>query len=62
MRFLDIEGTCNTLVNSKRVGRKVRVKEPMLTIDKFVPLLIRTWSKVVYGSWSAKVVRSVVTW
>ena len=50
MRFLDIAGTCNTLVNSKRVGREVRVKEPALAIDKHVPSLIITWSDVVYDS------------
>ena len=27
MRFLDITGTYNTLINSKGVGREVRVKE-----------------------------------
>ena len=36
MRFLDIAGTCNTLVNSKGVGREVRVKELVLAIDKLV--------------------------
>ena len=50
MRFLDILGTCNTLVNSKGVGREVRVKEPMRTIDKPIPPPIRTWSEAVYGS------------
>ena len=34
IRFLDIASTCNTLVNNSGVGREVRVKEPMLTIDK----------------------------
>ena len=50
MRFLDITGTCNTLVNSKGVGREVRVKEPMLAIDKHVPSPIRTRSEAVYDS------------
>ena len=27
IRFLDILGTCNTLVNNNGVGREVRVKE-----------------------------------
>ena len=34
--FLDIAGICNTLVNNNCVGREVRVKEAMLTLDKFV--------------------------
>ena len=42
MRFLDIAGTCNTLVNSKGVGREVRGKKLVLAIDKHVPSLIRT--------------------
>ena len=50
MKFLDIVGTCNTLVNSKGVGREVRVKEPVLAIDKHVPLSIRTWLEAVYDS------------
>ena len=50
IKFLDIAGTCNTLVNNNGVGREVRVKEPMLAIDKLVPLSIRTLSKAVYGS------------
>ena len=36
MKLLDIPGRCNTLVNSKGVGIEVRVKEPMLAIDKSV--------------------------
>ena len=44
MRFLDIACTCDTLVNSKAVGREVRVKETLLVIDKLVPSLIRTRS------------------
>ena len=42
--------TCNTLVNSKGVGREVRVKEPMLAIDKPVPSPIRTRLKAVDSS------------
>ena len=49
MRFLDIVGTCNTLVNSKGVGREVRVNEPMLAIDKPVPTPIRTQSEAIYS-------------
>ena len=48
IRFLDIAGTCNTLVNNNGVGREVRVKETMLAIDKLVPSLIRTLSEVMY--------------
>ena len=44
MRFLNITDTCNTLVNSKGVRREVRVKEPVLAIDKPVPSPIRIWS------------------
>ena len=44
IRFLDIAGTCNTLVNSKGIGRKVRVKEPMLAINKLVLPPIKTRS------------------
>ena len=50
MRFLDTVSTCNTLVNSKGVGREVRVKGPVLVIDKPIPSPIRTRSKAVYGS------------
>ena len=50
IRFLDIMGTCNTLVNNNGVGREVRVKESMLAIDKPIPSPIRTLSEVVYGS------------
>ena len=50
MRFLDIAGTCNTLVNIKGVGREVKVKKPMLAIDKVVPSPIRTQSEAVYDS------------
>ena len=50
MRFLNIAGTCNTLVNSKGIGREIRVKEPALAIDKPVPSLIITQSEAVYGS------------
>ena len=42
--FLDIAGTCNTLVNNKGVGREGRVKESMLAIDKSVPSPIITLS------------------
>ena len=49
-RFLEIIGTCNTLVNSRGVGREVRVKDPVLAIDKPVPLPIRARSKVMYDS------------
>ena len=42
MRFLDIASTCNTLVNNKGVAREVRVKEPVLAINKLVSLPIRT--------------------
>ena len=50
MRFLDIGGTCNTLVNNNGVGREVRMKEAMLTIDKPIPSPIRTLLEAVYGS------------
>ena len=40
VRFLDIMGICNTSVNNNGVGREVRVKEPMLAIDKLEPSLI----------------------
>ena len=50
MRFLNIVSTCNTLVNSKRVRREVRVKEPVLAIDKLVPSPIRTQTEAMYGS------------
>ena len=50
MRFLNISSTCNTLVNSKGVVREVKVKEPMLAIDKLVLSPIRILSKAVYGS------------
>ena len=46
MRFLDIVGTCNTLENSKGVGREVRVKDLVLAIDKPVSSPIRTRSEV----------------
>ena len=49
MRFLDIAATCNTLANSKGSGKEVRVKEPVLAIDKPVLSPIRTRSEVVYG-------------
>ena len=42
MRFLDIAITCNTLINSKGVGKEVRVKKLVLAIDKLVPSPIRT--------------------
>ena len=48
MRFLDISGTCNTLLNSKGVRRKIRVKELVLAIDKPVPSPIGTRSEAVY--------------
>ena len=50
IRFLDMAGTCNTLVNNKGVGREGMVKEPMIAIDKPVPSTIMTLSKGVYGS------------
>ena len=50
IRFLDIPCTCNTLVNNNGVGREVRVKEPMLVIDKPVPSPIRTLLEAVYDS------------
>ena len=50
MRFLYIANTCNTLVNSKRVGRELRVKEPVLAIDKPIPSPIRTRSEAMYNS------------
>ena len=50
IRFLDIAGTWNTLVNSNGVGREVRVKEPVLTIDKFIPSQIIIQLKAVCGS------------
>ena len=62
IRFLDIASTCNTLVNSKGIGKEVRVKQPMLAMDKLIPSQIRTRSEAVCGSWRAKVARSVVTW
>ena len=42
IRFLDMTGTCNTLVNNKGVGKEGRVKELMLVIDKPVPSSIIT--------------------
>ena len=50
IRFLDIVGTYNTMVNNNSVGREVRVKEPMLAIDKHVPSPIRTLLEAAYGS------------
>ena len=49
-KLLDIVDTCNTLVNNNGVGREVRVKEPMLAIDKPVPSPIGTLSNAVYDS------------
>ena len=49
-KLFDIVDTCNTLVNNNGVGREVRVKEPMLAIDKPVPSPIGTLSKAVYDS------------
>ena len=48
--FLDIVGTCNTLVNSNGVGREVRGKELVVAIDKPVPSQIITRSEAVYNS------------
>ena len=48
--FLDIAGTCNTLVNNNGVGKEVRVKEPMLAIDNLVPSPITILLEAVYGS------------
>ena len=45
-----IVSMCNTLVNNNGVGREVKVKEPMLAIDKLVPSLIITLLEVVYDS------------
>ena len=50
IRFLDMAGTCSTLEKSKGVGREVREKESMLTIDKVEPSLMITLSEAVYGS------------
>ena len=62
IRFLDITGICNTMVNNNGVGREVRVKEPMFAIDKLIPSPLRTLLEAVYGLCRAKVARFVVTW
>ena len=42
IRFLDMASTWSTLENNKGIGREVRVKEPMLAIDKPLPSPIIT--------------------